>query len=595
MIDLYDKKQRERVLRAVKSSREALEPFRKTRIEMIKDYVGSWYSERGARNEVLVNLLNQMARIYSRFLAANNPRVKVVAKHPKGLPFAKRYEINLNKKIVDMELDQTFRLIILDAFFLMGVAKVTMTDSGIGVQESEDVWYDVGEPWVERISADDLILDMTAKEITKMRFCGDRYRVPFDKVVDEPTYDPAVLKKLVPTSKHSYEAGSDMARDIAAGDAIDDDELEPMITLMDLWIPNRGRQAGGRVFTLACDTDLEPLNEREHSGTQSGPYKFLSLGFVPDNVIPSSPSSNLKGLHDKINASARKLRLQTRMLKENPVYPPGGEEDAERLMNAPYGRYVKSRNPKDIVVVKQGGPDQGLMAAQLADIDLFDRLGGNLRGAAGLGAQASTVGQEEIIQGQLAGQQADLQFQVVKFAGEVCGELGALMWNDNFMEIESTMEVGTMGETVDASWRPELREGRLDQYDFAVEPYSMVYKTPQQKLQEIFSVMREIAPLWPMFQASGVSLDVVAYLDEIQDLLDQPAFKRFFTAAFPSDQLGGDQNTIRQSPVTSRETVRRNIPTGGTAENRSAVLQQALMGGGQNTPQQMASLTRAPA
>ncbi len=60
---------------------------------------------------------------------------------------------------------------------------------------------------------------------------------------------------------------------------------------------------------------------------------------------------------------------------------------------------------------------------------------------------------------------------------------------------------------------------------------------------------------------------------------------------------GGDQNTVRQSPVTSRETVRRNIPTGGTADARSSAMIQALMGGGSSgvTGQTASAMKRRPA
>jgi hypothetical protein len=60
--------------------------------------------------------------------------------------------------------------------------------------------------------------------------------------------------------------------------------------------------------------------------------------------------------------------------------------------------------------------------------------------------------------------------------------------------------------------------------------------------------------------------------------------------------LGGDQNTVRQSPVTSRETVRRNVPTGGTQEARTSAMVQSLMGGkSQVNGQTQAALQRRPA
>ena len=55
MIDLQNDEKRGRLLKAIRSSRNALEPFRRVRKELIRDYTGSWYSESGSENKVLVN------------------------------------------------------------------------------------------------------------------------------------------------------------------------------------------------------------------------------------------------------------------------------------------------------------------------------------------------------------------------------------------------------------------------------------------------------------------------------------------------------------------------------------------------------------
>ena len=157
------------------------------------------------------------------------------------------------------------------------------------------------------------------------------------------------------------------------------------------------------------------------------------------------------------------------------------------------------------------------------------------------------------------------------------------------------------GIQVDASWpmRDEAGErvlpGKLDEYELRVEPYSMTYKSPQQKLAELFSILDHVGRMWPMFQASGATLDAREILKEIARLQDQPELLRFITFATPADRLGGDENTIRQSPNTTREHIRRNIPTGGTAESRSSIMQQVLLGGGQTNGAQRASLSRDPA
>ena len=592
MIDLQDDQKRGRLLKAVKTSRDALEPFRLVRKRLVKDYCGSWYSKETESPKTLVNLMNQTARIYMVALAAHNPQVLVSTPRVENLAFARRFEVNLNKLISDMSLNTTFQAIVLDAFFCIGCGVVMMRDTDTrfhGLLESEeDVWLDPGEPWLNRVSIDDLILDMSAKELTKMRYCGHRYRADFEKVQDEPGYDKKVKAKLTPTSRAATDH-PDGSRDIASGDA-DDDDLKDMVWLQDIWIAENNT-----VATMAVDQDLPPLIEREWTGSQAGPYKFLSLGNVPDNVIPASPAVNLKGLHDLQNRLHRRMEKDSDAHRVVNTYSPAGADDANKIQKAERNSWVRMNNPKDVGQVEVGGIDQRDMAFATFVFDEYDRMAGNLQAMGGLGPQAATVGQEELVHGQLSRTEADMRMAVVNFAADCVLDLGRLMWEDENLELHTSMPVGA-GIEVSSDWRPGLRVGEFEDYDFRVEPYSMVFKTPQQKLQEMFQVFQQIAPMWPMFQASGATIDAEAIVDEIARLMNRPEFKRFITFAHPADMLGGDQNTVRQSAVTSRESVRKNVPTGGTAAARNSALIQTLMGSKPQVNGQMkAAMGRRPA
>lgn len=595
MIDLSNNEKRARLLKAIKSSKNALEPFRRVRAELVKDYVGSYYSESGAENKTLVNLINQTAKIYTVALAANNPQVLVSTPKTETLAFGRRFEVNLNKLIGDMSLDKTFRAIVMDAFFCIGCGVVMMRDTDTrfhGLLESEeDVFLDPGQPWFNRVSLDDLILDMPAKELSKMRYCGHRYRADYEKVRDEPGYDKKVVEMLAPTNR-SHHDSTGAVRDMASehGSA-EDDDLKDMIWLMDVWIAENNS-----IVTMAVDQDLPPLIEREWVGSQAGPYKFLSLGDTPDNVIPTAPALNLKGMHDLQNRLHRRMESDSDAHRVVNVYPPNMDADAERLRTAERNSWQRGVSPDQIKQYEMGGVDQRDMGFATFIQGEYDRFAGNLQAMGGLGAQASTVGQEEIISGNLNRNVADMRMAVVSFASECILDLGRLMWEDKTLELQAMMPVGNTGISVSSDWTPEYREGNFEDYEFRVEPYSMVFKTPEQHVQELFQVLREIAPLWPMFQASGATLDAEAIVDEIARLKNRPEFRRFITFAEPMGMLGGDENTVRQAANTTRTNIRKNIPTGGTAENRNASLIQSLMGGqSQLNGQQNAAMQRSPA
>jgi len=591
MIDLHDELKRGRVLKAIKTSETALLPFRKVRKELVQDYVGDLYSTNGAKAKTLVNLLNQTAKVYTVALAANNPKVLIKTPRVENLPFARRFEVNLNKLISDMELDVTFRAIVLDAFFCIGCGVVMMRDTDTryhGLLESEeDVWLDPGEPWINRVSLDDLILDMSAKELSKMRFCGHRYRADFEKVKSEPGYDKKVQAELAPSKKASID-NPDSVRNIASD--TDDDELKPMIWLQDLWIPENNS-----VSTMVIGQNLPPLIEREWTGSQAGPYKFLSLGNVPDNVVPVSPALNLKWMHDLQNRLHCRMEVDSDDSRKVNAYAPGASDDAETLRKAGRNDWVKVQNPNDINQLEFGGIDQRDQAFSLQIQDSYDRFAGNLQAMGGLGAQAATLGQEEMIHGQVSRMEADMRMAVEKFAAASILDLGRLMWEDQNMTLQTSMPVGNTGIEVRSDWTPDDRDGDFEDYDFEVVRYSTVFKTPETLLQETFQMLDRLAPFMPMIQAVGGSIDMQAVVDDIARLKDRPEFKKYIVFTAPLEMAGGDPHGATQSPVTSRETIRRSVPTGGTAANRSHVMQQELMGGGQNNSQQKASLGRPPA
>jgi hypothetical protein len=594
MIDLADDEKRGRLLKAIQQSNQAIEKHRRVRNLMVKHYAGSWYdttAPQGAE-KILVNLMNQTARIFLVALASNNPAVLVSTPVSENIPFARRFEVNLNKLISDMALSETFRAILLDAFFCIGVGVVMMRDTDTrfhGILESEeDVWLDPGEPWLNRVSLDDLILDMPSRERNKMRFCGHRYRVDYEKVMDEPGYSKEFKAKFKPSSRESID-GTGSTRAIGI-DPSEDDDLKDMGWLQDVWVAENKS-----IVTMACDQDIPPAIEREWTGSQAGPYKFLSLGDVPDRIIPAAPAINLFGMHLQQNRLHVRMEHDSNAHRIMNVYAPAGAEDAEKMRTGKRNSWHRMNDPNSVKQVEVGGVDQRDMALAVFIQEEYDRFAGNLQAMGGLGPQASTLGQEELIHGELSKNVADMRMAVVNFANETILDLGRLMWNDEMLSLQTSMPVGNSGIEVDSSWQPGYRMGNFEDYGFRVEEYSMVFKTPEQKLQEMFQVFQQLAPLWPMFQASGAVLDCEAIVDEIARLKNRPEFKRFITFMDPMMMGGGaEENGATKPAVTSRETVRKNIPTGGTQEARSSAMIQSLMGGKSQVNGQMASAMGRP-
>ncbi|MCU0962874.1 MAG: hypothetical protein MUF48_22490 [Pirellulaceae bacterium] len=586
MIDLGNTQDLHRLYSAIDASRQALRPFRQNRLKILREFVGSYYNTQGAQFEVLVNLLNITADAYTIGLAARTPRVRVTTPHVQLRSFGYRYQQALNHYIEEIHFRETLQQIVLDAFFTGGIAKVFLAEWQ-SIQLLDDVWADPGRPYCCRVSFDDFGLDMSVKDVRRCKFMWDEYRVPWSAVTSDGDYDQSVVKLLAPSSK--WERGEEQAQQISSGALVDDDEYEPMCDLMDVWLPDLEQ-----VAVMSRHVPGKPLKVVE-AGPEGGPYKWLSFAEVPDNVIPTSPAQNLMGLHLLYNGLMRKQARQAKRQKTNPTYRPESVEDAERLKRVNDGDWVKVQDPQGINVIQMGGVDQANLAFSIGVLDLFDRQAGNLRAMAGLGPTAPTLGQEQMIYSAASRKEAKMQHRVHVFVAEVMEAIGHLLWADQTLTIPHTVElVPGSGATLSIDWTPDLREGDFWQYNFEVEPYSMVYEPPEQQAQKMERVIGQLVNLYPILAQSGGTLDVQELVRHYAEVLNMPELTHIVTFSQPPTMdRGGPAGEQHMPAQTTRNYVRRNVPTGGTPEHRSHVMQQVLLGGGQVTPQQMNSLSNA--
>lgn len=590
-MDPYKSTDRIRLFRAMSSARKDLEPFRQSRLEMVKQYVGKKYgSEKGnSRYDQIVNLMYQAIDIYTMTLTANRPRVMVTAKNPSLKSFASRFELAINNYSATMGIEEVLEGCVLDACFSIGIAKVYLADSHV-VQLDEATTIDPGKPWVKRVSLDDFCYDTKVKFWDEVRFACDSYRVPLSKIQDDSLYDQSVVKDLRSDSRHAYTGDGEMAvSTISTGhEGVDDDEITPMINLVDVYLPRENQ-----VATWALDIqgdrwegrDTDPLVVQDWDGPENpsplvlGPYHILGFGDVPDNTMPVSPALNLAGLSDLVNTLFRKLERQARRQKKYHIFRGAGEKDAERQKKVSDGEFVRVEDPSSQQEVNVGGVDQGNLAFVEVAIDKLDRIGGNLQAMGGLGTSADTVGQEKIVTGQSSKREAKMQFRVVRFSKGILVDIGHLMYYDPVLEVPGEYVVPGSNITVEANWTPEMREGEYIHYNLDVEPYSMAYRAPGQRAQELMAYMQNIViPMMPSFEAQGGMTDLSAFNELMADLMNEPALLDILKFnGMPPDAPPVNGKAPPKAAHTMRENVRHSVAHGMTDQGQARQRIQQFM------------------
>jgi len=590
----------ERLSTAVANSYRKLETFRHTNRLLVEEYTGPSYGQL-KRQDKYLNKLHQAVDAYTMLLAANRPRVMVETRFPQLRPFAHHYGIALNNLIEEIGLEFTIRQWVMDAFFSVGVIKTHLADSGL-VEIQPDRWMDPGTPFASNVSLDNMVFDMSASKISEMKFVGDMYRIPFADLkagVEMGMYDENVAADVTPTSKSTATDDQDRLDAIAAGAETDDDEFEPMVDLADIWIPREGK-----IYTYivqnrgAFKIESRPIAEMEWDGPEHGPYHILGFNDVPDNIMPVAPASHLISLDRIINIVMRKQAKRARNQKKNLVYNPAGQHDAKRLRASNDGEQIRVDDTQNISTVEQGGIDGPNQAFLGELLEQFDVMAGNLTALLGLGAQADTAKQEQLIHDAGSKKGSQMQYRVLDATRRLIKDLGFLLWQDEFKVLAAEESVeGHPDIRFDATWRPGDREGNFQDYNIDINVFSMAYQSPTQRAQSLLGMLERVYfPGAEMMMQQGGTIDFKALTNTLAELTNQPRLHdivKFGPVEMPKDQpamtLDGPMNT------GPREQIRRNIPTGGTPEHRNMVKQQQWMGGGQVNPQQAQSMAHTRA
>lgn len=591
-----------RLKSSMDKSYDLMAPFRRNRLHVIKEYVGSNYSDEGSLKKLPINMINLYVNIFSRQLAANNPEAIVNTKHEKLKPFAKTLELGINHLTDEIDLQSTLHESVQDALFSMAIVKVGInkhTELEIG-----GVLHDVGQPFADPVELDNFTWDMTARRWEHMSFVGDRYRVDLEVAQNEMFTNPKA-KDLVAsknntagaTDKHGSNAliegnGQERysANSLIDNNAPEEEEFIPRVELWDVWIPSKNV-----VVTIAHDQlEGEILREIEWDGPESGPYHFLGMSDVPGTPMPLPPIANHIDLHSLINSTMRKIQRQMLRQKNILAVQEEATDDGNRVEGADDGDIVKFQNPVDrIAEIGIGGIDRTNMAAMLQFMDVYKIQAGNLDSLGGLGQQAETLGQEKIIVESSSVQIADMGARVKTFVAGIIKSLAFYLWQDPLISIPLVKRVpGIEGIEIPVTLTAEAREGDFLDYNFDIDPVSMKHKTAGGQLNKILTMVETLSPLFPLFEAQGIILSATGLIQSIEKYADLPELSDMFVMRDGRPLLGEEPVGERHDKTLPNNTTRTNVRVNrnaSTNSSRSAAAAASFLGSG-NEAQQATAL-----
>ncbi|MBE3144996.1 MAG: hypothetical protein IMZ61_13925 [Planctomycetes bacterium] len=569
-----------RLQEAINWSYRQLAPFRKNDKYAMEQYVGRHYSEKGADKNVPFSLLELAISTYTQRLSGGKPQVLFTTPHDQLQPQKSKLQRGTNHLLNEIDFGDTLADAVQGGFFSMGIIKMGLD------QRAKVEWngfmHDVMQPFADSVTLDNWVHDMSATRWDKVQFCGDRYSL------------------LLEDAKEMFQHGDKlMPIGDTEGSGDNDDKLKEMTQsggnkeyyrdigeVWDIWDPRENL-----IITLAagegqpCDVTGEYLNVMEWNGPERGPYRLLRFNPVRGNIMPLPPVALWMDMHELANNVMRKLGRQAGRQKTVFGAQPGGEADADTTIQANDGDIVKLLNPKNIATMNFPGVDPQQLAFLIQLKNMASWLWGNLDALGGLSPQADTLGQDRLLTASASQRLVKMQNTTMDYAHSCILCLSELLYQDPGTVLGQTKRHGNI--EIPVYWTPEDREADFIEYNMKLEPYSLQYQSPTERLETIRQTMLQmVAPFMQQMMAQGIHVDFEKLYRIISEYTGIDELNQILIYTNPRTAQEGPEGTGRalQSPSTTRTNVRVNRP-GATSQGRDEAMVGQLLGMGQQASQ----------
>jgi len=559
-----------------------METFRVQNKERQALYSGHGYGTNEEEVDTPLNVYNLALRIYQRRLISGDPRVNVRSRSPKAMPAAYELSLACEQLFREINLKDTLKEVVHQGLESVGIVKVAVTPRGM--HEAKGFLHDAEQPFCDPVLLENFAFDTNAKRWEEIDWCGDRYRLPLDDLLNNPMWDQEVVATMDTKESRQDEdlrqsPGEESVQRMGVQDSVFRDDLRQYVTVWDIWLPRE------KLLITISDGKGGPLRVVPWEGPENGPYHLLCFDPIPGNILPVSPGGHLESLAKLINRAIRKLGNQLDRQKTNTTITPAAANagDDKTIQDCKDGDVLQLMDPKNTGEIRSGGVDQQSYAFTQGLISLFSWLGGNLDSLGGLASNAETASQQEM---ELVGANSLMDELADKFTGflnRVTTDLAWYIYSDpkGTRRLVKRLE-GTDWE-IPVEWGPERRSRSFFLFEFEVDQFSIHNRTPAQRLKVIMDLIPRAAQI-----AQAKML-----FTQVGDDLDTEAMWRLITRYTGLTELS---EVIRSSgePITAKpmdrmpsantgmphEYIRRNVSSGGPTQGPGQQALEMMMASG---------------
>jgi hypothetical protein len=559
--------------KGIKRCQEVCDDSLGKRKEILSEYANGWYgAEKKTDYRCPINMVARGINLLLPLLAAKDPKAMTRARVSQLTPYADTLRLTLNHLIRKINMGDTLRTGTLDALCYMGIFKTGIAPGGPGIKDAFGTTHDSGQVFCDVIYPEDYFFDTSARRREEVDFEGNWFYVPVDYVLESGLYENTefLTESYQHWDKQSPKEITEGGRKCVIN------TLKPYVRLAEVWIPSENV-----IVTIPEEgRGTKPLRVVEYNGPAKGPYDVLSFSTFPESIIPIAPLYVNLDLHYYINIMARKMAREAEAAKTVFPYQGNAAGDVERIANAKHLSTVKVDDINAFTTLKLGEISESSYNWVGWLKNLWSEQLGNANLLGGLQSQSPTLGQEQMLMTNATASLDDMIQQVHNVTKSILHKMAFYIFTDPLLDVTISKRISGIGE-IPVRVTADTREGDFWDYNFSVEPYSMLRMNPNVRMQKLMQLATGlIIPTLEYAQAQGVNFDVAAFVKNIgKDLeLSDGEIDDFYKTALENMNLGPYQ------PLRGEVSGVGDRLGASMASNQENLNQQQNRAGGQPSP-----------
>ena len=566
----------QRLTRAWQKRQEtALEKRQKLLALWASGFFGSNYSR-----QHLINLIDRGVFTIVPYLVEGNPKVLVDTKIANCRPWAFTTQLALNFILDKMNFaERTLIPAAINSMFGAGITRTfTEYDRVINLDDNA-IKY--GNNVVRVIDDADYIGDVAAKTRDDFIIEGDIYKLPTEYAKDlYSKYADDISSDCKLTSDYHPEKISNGEWDINRL------SLREYTSFIDLYLYDEGIT----ITIMPYGKAAKVLHTVEEDGPGGSPYDFLGYKFFPGTTYPIPPAWAWHDLDVTMNIMAQTAREQAESQKDLLFVPPGHTELGKKITSAKNLDVMEMSTAGEIKKESLGGVNPENYNWMNFAEQAFTKTGANPDVLAGRGAQAPTLGQEQMVFQNASRIVNNMHTRFQGFMTSIINKLAYKVLQDPSEYIPLMHHIPGVGE-LPKVFSSADKVGDFYDFVFKITPYSTQRTSPEVLAQKLMGFMTQwVLPTYQFAAQQGAELDVPTVTRILSDYMGFENFNQFYHTAIPHELAGigyqmqplGQEQRPKGPNVGSKSPGQQNDTFGASEPSRTANMnqQQQRTGGG---------------